>query len=163
MGPQIDLIFTQRAEQFVGQMLSEAVEVPTLVSEMSATSEERRFEVLLPIQGLAHESLVFGLAVEVLQQRVAHKVGVAEETTTDAAAEHVKGGCFVTQHGVSFSDFVKAFWSWCQRPYETLSRSSSRLFLFLLALNSGTLQNSAGVHGDMPKSIIGGRFTGSQW
>src|SRR5580700_1138672 len=28
-------------------------------------------------------------------------------------------------------------------------------FLFLLALNSGTLQNSAGVHGDMPKSIIG--------
>jgi len=133
MGPQIDLIFTQRAEQFVGQMLSGAVEVPTLVSEMSATSEERRFEVLLPIPGLAHESLVFGLAAEVLQQRVAHKVGVAEETTTDAAAEHVKGGCFVTQHGVSLSDFVNAFWSWCQRPYETLSRSSSRLFLFLIS------------------------------
>jgi hypothetical protein len=162
MGPQIDLIFTQRAEQFVGQMLSGAVEVPTLVSEMSATSEERRFEVLLPIQGLAHESLVFGLAAEVLQQRVAHKVGVAEETTTDAAAEHVKGGCFVTRYGVSLSDFVNAFWSWCQRPYETLSRSSSRFFVSPCA----ELRNIAKLcwrPWGYAKIDYRGRFTGSQW
>jgi hypothetical protein len=53
--------------------------------------------------------LEFGIAVKGLQQRVAHEVGVGEESAFDTVAEHVKGGGFVAEDGIDLGDFVEAF------------------------------------------------------
>ena len=58
-------------------------------------SEEPGLELFVPLACFVHEGLKFGFVTNILQQRVAHEIGIAKEPASDAMPEHVKRGRFV--------------------------------------------------------------------
>src|ERR1017187_2235631 len=73
---------------------------------LSRSLKKSALKLLMPMQSLAHQCLEFWCGAKILQQRIAHEVGVAKESTLDAKTQHVQGGNLVTQNRIGLSDLV---------------------------------------------------------
>src|SRR6516162_4596000 len=72
-------------------------------------SKEFCFEVLVATTGLRHALTEAGLIPQAIEQRVSHKVGIAEEAIINGATKHPQGGGSVGEHSVDLCNLVEQF------------------------------------------------------
>jgi ATP-dependent phosphofructokinase / diphosphate-dependent phosphofructokinase len=72
------------------------------------SSEKLGFEFFVSLARLVHQRLEFGFIPWVLQEWVAHKVGITKKSALDAMPQHMQSGVLVAQHRVGLSDLVNA-------------------------------------------------------